>query len=89
MSRAEEDIAAQFYSEVARQAAEANGASAVEQVEEAEGPTIIISPGADSARTLQRANERYRALFGNEAYNQASMESTKDARLSMPLEMVR
>jgi hypothetical protein len=89
LSRAEEDIAARFYSEVALQVAGTNGTSAVEPVEEAEGPTIIISPGADSARTLQRANERYRALFGNEAYNQASMESTKDARLSMPLEMVR
>jgi hypothetical protein len=87
MSRAEEDIAAQFYSEVARQAAGVNDASAVERVEEAEGPTVIVRPNADSARTLQRANERFRALFGNEAYNQVSMESTKEARLSMPLDV--
>ena len=85
--RAEEDIAAQFYLEVARQAAGANGTSAVERVEEAEGPTVIVSPDADSAPALLRANERFRALFGNEAYNRSSMESTKDARLSMPLEM--
>ena len=87
MNRVEEDIAAQFYSEVAHQVAGENGASAVEQVEEAEGPTMIVSPNADNARALQRANERYRALFGNEAYNRASMESTKDARLSMHLEV--
>jgi len=89
MSQAEEAIAAQFYTDVARQAVKANGDFAVEQVEEAEGPTVIVSPHPDNAPALQRANERYRALFGNEAYNQVSMESTKDARLSMPLEMVK
>jgi len=82
MRRAEEDITARFYSEIARQVAEPPNASAMERVEDAEGPTVIVRPNADNARDLQRANERFRALFGNEAYNRAAMKSTIDARLA-------
>jgi len=43
--------------------------------------TIMISQNPSTAHARDLANEQYRALFGNEAYNQKTLESTIEAQL--------
>ena len=56
-----------------------SGGEVIEHGEE--GPTLIVSnrPEVESAR--QHADERFRALFGNDAYNRMVMQSLIESRL--------
>ncbi len=44
--------------------------------------TIIIQPGEDVEKARQRANEIFRALFGDDRYNQVTMQSAMEVMLS-------
>jgi hypothetical protein len=43
--------------------------------------TLVIKPGPAVERARDKANETYRALFGDEAYNQMLMSAALEARL--------
>ncbi len=43
--------------------------------------TILIKPGPAVERARERANETYRALFGEEAYNQMTLHAALEAQL--------
>ena len=44
-------------------------------------PTILIHPGPAVESARKRANETYRALFGDEAYGQMTMNALLESRL--------
>jgi len=48
------------------------------------GETLIIQPGPDVEHARQRANELFRALFGDDRYNQFTMQSAME--LSVPVQ---
>lgn len=43
--------------------------------------TVVVQPGPDVDKARQRANEVFRALFGDDRYNQVTMQSAMEAML--------
>lgn len=46
-----------------------------------QNPTVVIGPGQQVEAALDRANEIYRSLFGNDAYNRRTIESSIEVSL--------
>jgi hypothetical protein len=61
---------------------ESTGSSGGEVIEDGEeGPTLIVSNRPEVEAARQRADERFRALFGADAYNRMVMQSLIESRL--------
>lgn len=71
-----------FYQDLAVQASDSN------QVDGTEGPAVVIGPGPILEDASARANELYRSLFGNDAYNRHAMDSAKEVLLPSETEGV-
>lgn len=52
-----------------------------EALEGEDEPTVVVSNGAIAEAARQRADYRFRALFGNAAYNRMTMYSALESRL--------
>lgn len=76
-----EQIVADYYQEISTSVSETPGESTVTK-ESGEGETTLVvanGPAVDAAR--KRADYRFKALFGNDAYNRMTMSTLLEARL--------
>jgi hypothetical protein len=89
VAAANQEIENDFYRELAGRAARTPRPSpdALDNSGEAPGDnpgqddTVVIGPGQDLEAALDRANEIYRSLFGNDAYNRRMVESSIEVNL--------
>lgn len=72
---ASEEVVNHFYREIAREAA---GSS--------EEDTVVVEPDVRTEPVLRSADQLYRTLFGDEAYNRQAMRSAIDVTLPVPPE---
>ncbi len=72
-----------FYRDLMEGAAAANvgATSAASNATTDTGDTLVIHPGSAVDRARERANQTYRALFGDAAYNQVTMKAVIDVQL--------
>jgi hypothetical protein len=75
---AAEQISLEFYRQLAARAEETHIEPIVDDSGEA---TVIIPHGPDAAKARENADATFRAIYGYEAYNRLTMQSTLEAQL--------
>jgi hypothetical protein len=85
---ANEEIVNSFYRELSERLAETpptrDGESSTEPLvttHQAEDATVIVSEGPIIQDARERANQRFRTLYGNEAYNRLMMNAAIESTL--------